>query len=123
MPSDVLDTPDSAYELVTTAKGPAGALPLTDDLLRHAPVMRRIGDVALYADRAGANLAHRLVQRLPASGGDDDLRAFGSEELRRRQSDAAVSPGDDRDFVTQYFHVCAFRMLPSSLDGEDGDID
>ncbi|VTU01048.1 dehydratase : Dehydratase, YjhG/YagF family OS=Pedosphaera parvula (strain Ellin514) GN=Cflav_PD5388 PE=4 SV=1: ILVD_EDD [Gemmataceae bacterium] len=37
MPSDVLDTPASAYELVTAAPGPAGALPLTDDLLRHAP--------------------------------------------------------------------------------------
>jgi putative YjhG/YagF family dehydratase len=37
MPSDVLDTPDSAYQLVTTTPGPGGALPLTDDLLRHAP--------------------------------------------------------------------------------------
>ncbi len=37
MPSDILDTPDSAYQIVTTAPGPAGALPLTDDLLRHAP--------------------------------------------------------------------------------------
>jgi putative YjhG/YagF family dehydratase len=37
MPSDILDTPDSAYELVTTTPGPRGALPLTDDLLRHAP--------------------------------------------------------------------------------------
>jgi putative YjhG/YagF family dehydratase len=37
MPSDVLDTPASAYELVTAAPGPTGALPLTDDLLRHAP--------------------------------------------------------------------------------------
>src|SRR3954464_14951018 len=37
MPSDVLDTPASAYELVSTTPGPAGKLPLTDDLLRHAP--------------------------------------------------------------------------------------
>jgi putative YjhG/YagF family dehydratase len=37
MPSDILDTPDSAYELVTTTPGPAGKLPLTDELLRHAP--------------------------------------------------------------------------------------
>lgn len=37
MPSDVLDTPESAYELVTTGTGPSGALPLTDQLLRHAP--------------------------------------------------------------------------------------
>lgn len=33
----VLDTPDSAYQLVTTTPGPAGKLPLTDELLRHAP--------------------------------------------------------------------------------------
>jgi putative YjhG/YagF family dehydratase len=37
MPSDVLDTPESAYTLVTTTPGPAGKLPLTDELLRHAP--------------------------------------------------------------------------------------
>jgi putative YjhG/YagF family dehydratase len=37
MPSDVLDTPESAYELVTSTPGPAGKLPLTDELLRHAP--------------------------------------------------------------------------------------
>jgi putative YjhG/YagF family dehydratase len=37
MPSDVLDTPASAYELVSTTPGPRGALPLTDELLRHAP--------------------------------------------------------------------------------------
>jgi len=37
MPSDILDSPDSAYELNTTTTGPSGKLPLTDDLLRHAP--------------------------------------------------------------------------------------
>ncbi len=37
MPSDILDTPDSAYELVTSTPGPRGTLPLTDELLRHAP--------------------------------------------------------------------------------------
>ena len=37
MPSDILDTPASAYELVSTKPGPAGALPLTDELLRHSP--------------------------------------------------------------------------------------
>lgn len=37
MPSDILDTPDSAYELISTRPGPAGKLPLTDELLRHAP--------------------------------------------------------------------------------------
>jgi xylonate dehydratase len=37
MPSEILDTPDSAYELISTTRGPTGKLPLTDDLLRHAP--------------------------------------------------------------------------------------
>ena len=37
MPSDVLDTPEAAYAIVTTGSGPKGALPLTDELLRHAP--------------------------------------------------------------------------------------
>jgi putative YjhG/YagF family dehydratase len=37
MPTDLLDTPESAYQLVSTVPGPRGALPLTDDLLRHAP--------------------------------------------------------------------------------------
>ncbi len=37
MPSPILETPASAYELITTAPGPRGALPLTDELLRHAP--------------------------------------------------------------------------------------
>src|SRR5215207_1791905 len=35
--SDVLDTPESAYTLVTTTPGPTGKLPLTDELLRHSP--------------------------------------------------------------------------------------
>jgi putative YjhG/YagF family dehydratase len=37
MSADVLDTPASAYDLVSAKPGPAGRLPLTDDLLRHAP--------------------------------------------------------------------------------------
>jgi putative YjhG/YagF family dehydratase len=35
--SNVLDTPESAYELITSTPGPGGHLPLTDELLRHAP--------------------------------------------------------------------------------------
>ena len=37
-PTDLLETTDPAvYDLVTTTRGPAGKLPLTDELLRHAP--------------------------------------------------------------------------------------
>src|SRR5207249_9921283 len=36
--ADVIETRDPAvYEIVTTRRGPAGKLPLTADLLRHAP--------------------------------------------------------------------------------------
>jgi len=37
MPSAILDTPADAYELISAKRGPVGKLPLTDDLLRHAP--------------------------------------------------------------------------------------
>jgi putative YjhG/YagF family dehydratase len=37
MSSEILDSPDAAYDLITATKGPSGKLPLTDDLLRHAP--------------------------------------------------------------------------------------
>src|SRR5579862_712243 len=37
MPSDILDSPDSAFQLITSTKGPTGKLPLTEDLLRHSP--------------------------------------------------------------------------------------
>jgi len=38
MPHDLLEPSDhSAYDIVTTTRGPAGQLPLTADLLRHAP--------------------------------------------------------------------------------------
>ena len=38
MPRELLEASDpSAYDIVTTTRGPAGHLPLTADLLRHAP--------------------------------------------------------------------------------------
>jgi putative YjhG/YagF family dehydratase len=38
MHTDIIETRDPAvYDLVSTKRGPAGKLPLTDDLLRHAP--------------------------------------------------------------------------------------
>src|SRR4051794_4078349 len=35
--SSLLDTPGVSLDVVTSAPGPEGALPLTEDLLRHAP--------------------------------------------------------------------------------------
>src|SRR5215218_4312284 len=33
--SSILESPDSAYDVQTEAPGPAGSLPLTDDMLRN----------------------------------------------------------------------------------------
>ena len=37
MSNALLDTPEDAYTLATSSAGPAGALPLSPDMLRHAP--------------------------------------------------------------------------------------
>src|SRR2546423_9376522 len=70
MPSDVLDTPASAYELVTTTPGPRGALPLTEELLRHAPS----GDLFGWSQNVGMGwrpdeLNRREFLLLSTSGG------------------------------------------------------
>jgi hypothetical protein len=45
-----------------------------------------------------ADLSDRLIEfRLPASG-DVDVGAFRDEPAGSGQADAAVAPGDDRDF-------------------------
>jgi putative YjhG/YagF family dehydratase len=70
MPSDVLDAPDSVYQLVSTRPGPAGRLPLTDELLRHAPS----GDLFGWTQNVGmgwnpALLGGREFTILSTSGG------------------------------------------------------
>src|SRR5947208_9341583 len=70
MPADVRDTPASAYELVTTKPGPTGALPLTDDLLHHAPS----GDLFGWTQDVGmgwnpGELGRAEVLLLSTSGG------------------------------------------------------
>jgi putative YjhG/YagF family dehydratase len=57
MASDILDTPDSAYTLTTTAPGPQGALPLTDELLRHAPS----GDLFGWTQNVGMGWSPALM--------------------------------------------------------------
>src|SRR5881398_526758 len=78
MPSDILDTPDAAYELVTTTPGPRGALPLTDELLRHAPS----GDLFGWTQDAGmgwnpGELGRPEVLILSTSGGIRNPVALG----------------------------------------------
>src|SRR3954465_3344575 len=79
MPSDVLDTPATAYELVTTTPGPRGALPLTDELLRHAPS----GDLFGWSQNVGmgwnpALLGGKEFTILSTHGG---LRADGGTPI------------------------------------------
>ena len=67
------------------------------------------GDVGLAEDAGGAEpLGKRLALRRAASG-DDDPGAFGHENLRGAQPDAAGRAGDDRDLAVQPSH----GVLPS----------
>ena len=60
MPADLLDSADPAvYDLVTTAPGPAGRLPLTDAFLRHAPS----GDLFGWTQNVGMGLNPALLGR------------------------------------------------------------
>ncbi|MFO0851126.1 MAG: YjhG/YagF family D-xylonate dehydratase [Gemmataceae bacterium] len=58
--SALLETVDDAvYQLVTTTRGPAGALPLTPELLRHAPS----GDLFGWSQNVGMGLNPSLLGR------------------------------------------------------------
>src|SRR5262245_4289880 len=61
--------------------------------LRH--VCSDGGDVA-------ADLLDRRRQRALTPARDEDVGALVHELLRRGQADAAVAPGDDRDFPFQF---------------------
>ena len=50
---------DAVYELVSTKRGPGGALPLTDELLRHAPS----GDLFGWTQNVGMGLSPALLGR------------------------------------------------------------
>ncbi len=60
MASDLLESTDPrVYELASTVKGPTGALPLTDDLLRHSPS----GDLFGWSQNVGMGLNPSLLGR------------------------------------------------------------
>ena len=87
MPSDILDTPDSAYELVSTKPGPAGALPLTDELLRHAPERRPL--------RLDAERRHGLepASCSAARSSSSSARTAACAPTMARRSRSAITPG------------------------------
>ena len=59
MPSLYETTDDAIYKLTSTQRGPTGALPLTDDLLRHAPS----GDLFGWTQNVGMGLQPELLGR------------------------------------------------------------
>ena len=62
-------------------------------------------DIGLAEDAVGAEFFGQRLALRHAAPGDDDLRAFGDENLRGAQSDAARRPGDHRDLAVQPSHV------------------
>ncbi len=58
--ADLVETKsDAVYSFTSTVKGPAGALPVTDDLLRHAPS----GDLFGWTQNVGMGLSPTLLGR------------------------------------------------------------
>jgi len=58
--ADLVETKsDAVYAFASTAKGPVGALPVTDDLLRHAPS----GDLFGWTQNVGMGLSPTLLGR------------------------------------------------------------
>src|SRR5262249_22004956 len=64
--------------------------------------VREVRDVARHAGDVPADLPDRLLEfRMPAAG-DEDMGALGDGPPGGGQADAAVAPGDDRDFPFQF---------------------
>ena len=59
MPSLYETADDAVYRLISTQRGPTGALPVTDDLLRHAPS----GDLFGWTQNVGMGLQPELLGR------------------------------------------------------------
>src|SRR6266404_4986626 len=64
----------------------------------------RLGDVRSHSNHVLADLLYRLVQRFLVAPGNHHARAFLVKPLRRRQSDAAVSPGYNCYFSFESLH-------------------
>src|SRR5262249_25312554 len=80
--------------------GEAPLLPLRG---RGQPLqVREVGDVARHAGDVLADLPDRLIEFRLAAAGDEDVGALGGEAPGGGQADAAVAPGDDRDFPFQF---------------------
>ena len=67
-------------------------------------------DVGLAEDASGAEFFGQRLAFRHAAPGDHDFRAFGDENLRGAQPDAARRAGDDRDLAVQPSHVVPLRL-------------
>ncbi|MFO0821851.1 MAG: hypothetical protein U0792_01835 [Gemmataceae bacterium] len=93
--SDVLDTPADAYQLITTTPGPTGKLPLTDELLRHAPS----GDLFGWTQNVGMGWNPALLggKEFTILSTHGDLRADSFDPAR---GFALRSPGKSGSWAT-----------------------
>ena len=63
--------------------------------------VRHVRGVARHAGDVLADLPDRLIEFRLAAAGDEDVGALGDVAPGGGQADAAVAPGDDRDFPFQ----------------------
>ena len=75
------------------------------DLCVQTVEIREASGVSLHAGDVPADFLDRLVELLLAPAGDEDVRAFFDEELRRCQGHAGCRSGDDRNLAFQLSHV------------------
>ena len=71
--ASLLETDPALYAVRTNAPGPAGSLPLTEDLLRHAPsgdVFGMTQDVGMGWDPAALNGREFLILEAASEIGD-----------------------------------------------------
>jgi hypothetical protein len=67
--------------------------------------IRRLRNVALQAGDAAADLLHRGIELALPAARDEHPSALLDEPLRRRQTEAATPPGDDRNLSFQCSHL------------------
>ena len=69
-----------------------------------------LGEVAREDGRLAVDLAGGLLGDVAVEVVDQDLRALGDEQLRRRASDAASRARDDRRLAVEYSHSSCFSL-------------
>ena len=72
-------------------------------------------DIGLAEDTGAAELSGQRLALRRAASGDDDFRAFGDENLRGAQADAACRTGDHRHLAVQPSHCVLPVPVMSAL--------